>query len=77
MVEFVDLYEWIQTVEPEDLPPPPFELKTGITVIGRERFLRSLQQQCLTPDHPRARIGGLQEDLRSLYKILCNCDRTK
>jgi hypothetical protein len=69
-MDWLDLYEWIQTVSPEDLPPAPIALGPQITVTNTAAWLRSLQQDAkLRGKAPRARYGALQDDLRRAYEL--------
>jgi hypothetical protein len=70
VTEFVNLYDWIQTVTLEDLPPVPFEFGgPWCVVVNAERFLKWMQSQ--GPDSVRARnYGALQNDLRTLKEML-------
>ncbi|MBN1518159.1 hypothetical protein JXA32_16475 [Candidatus Sumerlaeota bacterium] len=67
--DFINLYEWIQTVAVADLPPAPFKLHKGVIVIDAQKFLESLQADA-GPNHPRAAYGALQDDLRELRNLL-------
>lgn len=66
--EFVNLFEWIRIVMPDEFPPPPFEMQPGVKVIETAVWLKALQN-CAYPDHPRARYGALQCDLRNAYRV--------
>jgi hypothetical protein len=69
-MDFVDLYVWIQTVAPEQLPPAPFEAAPGVTVKDPPRWLAALQQDGrLGPNGARARYGAIQADLRRVYEL--------
>ena len=74
MAEFVNLYEWIQTVEPGDFPPAPYPFKPWALIVDWEVFIMGLRQEGTRG--PRARTGALHEDLRRLYR-LWNSGRTK
>ena len=77
-MDFVDLFEWVQALGPEDLPPVPFSLNSVITVTDAAKFLESLKRDVL-PDSPRRRTGVVHEDLRRLYEICAtwNSDPTR
>lgn len=72
--DFVDLFEWIQTVEAREFPPPPIPFRQGHKIINMDIFIQCLRME--KRDGPRARLGSLQEDLRRLYAIW-NSDHTK
>lgn len=74
MGDFVNLYEWIQTVKPDDFPPAPFKFTPWLTILDWDKFLAGLRRS--GRDSSRARTGALQEDLRRLYD-LWNSGRTK
>lgn len=64
----VNLFEWIQTVRPEQLPEAPFSTAPGQTVCDGAGWLRAVQRDAiLGNESPRARWGALQEDLRWIY----------
>ena len=66
-----NLYEWIQTVTPEMMPPAPIMLAPGVTVLNAHTWLRSLQQEALKgPRGPRSLRGALQQDLRMLFGLM-------
>ncbi len=67
MADFPNLYEWIQTVKPEDFPPAPYQLYPGITVVNWDKFIKGIQLD--GPENARALTGALQCDLRELYDI--------
>lgn len=69
MAEFVNLFEWIHTVESGDFPPAPYEIAQGRTIICWDKHLESLCRE--SPTGPMSRTGALQENLRRLY-ILWN-----
>jgi hypothetical protein len=81
VVSSVDFYQWVETMAPGDLPRGPFRFSVGtddrrhecnITITNPAKWLLSLQTDARRGDeHPRARYGALQEDLRRLYE-LCN-----
>lgn len=53
-----------------DLPPAPFDLHAGVTVVNAEKFLRSIKADAiLGPKSPRAVYGALQEDLLRVCEI--------
>ena len=70
MDDFINLYEWILTVKPEDLPPAPIKHGEG-TIINTAVWLETVQFCCRTkgPKSPRATYGALQEDLLFVYDL--------
>ena len=74
MADFVNLFEWIQTVKPEDLPRAPFGFHKERYVVNVEKFLNSIKLEAY-PGSPRAKYGTLQKDLRRLFEI-CNSGPT-
>lgn len=67
MAEFVNLYEWIKTVEPGDFPPVPFKIRPGTAVLDWKKHIENLQPK--GPGDYRSRTGALQAGLRRLYKL--------
>ena len=69
-MDFVNLFEWIQTVRPEALPER-FTVNYG-EVTGRTKWLEALQADATYgPDGPRAKWGAVQADMRRVWE-LCN-----
>lgn len=63
---------WALALQPCDLPEVPFELMQAQIVVGKEKFLESLQRDIKRgPKGPRARFGALQADVKALWEI-CN-----
>ena len=61
----------ILRLTPGDLPPEPFEFRQGETVIDSEEFLTAFQKEIRCgEDHPRARTGVLQDEMRILWRLL-------
>ncbi len=64
--DFVNLFEWVQTVTPEMLPET-IVIRPGETVCTPGVWLDAIQKAALAgPDGPRARYGALQSELRWL-----------
>jgi len=67
---FEDLFAWIQTVTPDQLPDT-IEIDFGVTVIGKALWLSKLQQDSQGRQKAaRARYGSLQRDLRKVYELV-------
>jgi hypothetical protein len=74
MADFVNLYDWLQTVETGDFPPAPFKITPWMLVLDWDKYLHYLSHRGL--QGPRTQTGAWQADLRRLYK-LWNSGRTK
>jgi hypothetical protein len=74
MGDFVNLYDWIQTVSPDDFPPAPHKLSPGITILNWKKQIKYLRKE--TSNSARAMTGALQERLRTLHE-LWNSGRSK
>lgn len=65
------LFEWVQTVTPEQLPEAPFQLCPGVTVLDREGFLNAIKRDALDGNKsPRARYGALQYDCQLIEALV-------
>lgn len=70
-MEFINLYEWCQTVTPDQLPECPFALSSTSTIVDKAVWLHSLQGDARRgPNAARAKWGALQQDLRDLYALV-------
>ena len=69
--EIKALAERILSLTRDDLPPAPFEFRQGETVVDSEKFLTAFQNGIrYGQDHPRARTGVLQDEMRILWMLL-------
>ena len=72
MPDFVNLWDWVQTLTAADLPTAPFSLHPAQVVVEPGKWLRKLQEDALEgPGGPRA-LGSIQKDLRGLHEALNN-----
>ncbi len=66
--EMLTLIRWFLGTRP---PAEPFELSKGITVIRPALWWTALRRDLASgPRGPRARYGGLQQDLRRLAALV-------
>jgi len=69
-MEFLNLYEWVQTVTPDMLPAAPFAASDGVTVLDSGLWLESVQAEARCgPAGPRAKYGAIQADMRRIYEL--------
>lgn len=61
----VNLWEWVQTLRPSDLPAAPFALRQGVTVVDTTKWLASIQQDA----RQRVRYGGIHRKMRTLWEM--------
>ena len=73
-MDWVNLFDWVQTVAPEQLPDPPWELAPCCMVVGNARFLTTLQGEAAhsNPKNPRFKYGRLHDELRATYQAVEN-----
>lgn len=65
-----ELVAWANCLVPDDLPKQ-FQLRQGVEVIDREKFLRWIHADIARgPAGPRGASGALVSDLRHLQRIL-------
>lgn len=65
------LLDWVLQLESGDLPPIPWKLSPGRTVVNNKGFLSSLKNDINQgPKTPRARFNCLQEDVIFLWNIM-------
>lgn len=69
---FPNLFEWIQTLSPDDVCAlDGMTIKPGTIITDPVVFLQALQQDAAqSHTRPRARWGALQEDLRFVFKVI-------
>lgn len=66
-----ELMTWVAALTPDALPPSPFSLRPGSSVINGAAWLAVLQADVARgPDTPRARTGALQADVADLSGLL-------
>lgn len=69
-MDFVDLFAWIQTVTPDQLPDT-IQLESAVTVFDKVKWLSKIQEDSQDREKAaRARYGSLQRDLRLVYELV-------
>jgi hypothetical protein len=66
----INLFDWVEQLTPEELPPVPWLLHPSVRVIDNSRFLFALQQDAKRATSWRARFGVLHNDMRRLHAVL-------
>lgn len=69
----LNLFEWIQTVTPDQLPAGHIQLHPAVMVLDQDkpRWLDTLKQDAAKgPSVARARTGALCEDLRRVHELV-------
>lgn len=63
--------DFVLLLSPDDLPAAPFEFEPGRTIVDREKFLRSIQDDVRMGQHgPRAVAGVLHQDLLAIRSLV-------
>lgn len=70
MLDWVNLWDWVQAVTPEQLPPAPFELHPKCQVVNSDLWLAKLKEDALHKRGPRAKTGAVHADMRRLYELV-------
>lgn len=66
---FEDLFAWIQTVTPDQLPDT-IQLEFAVTVFDKAKWLSKIQEDSQDREKAaRARYGSLQRNLRLVYEL--------
>lgn len=72
-MDFINLWDWVQTLTVDDLPAGTLHPAPQRMVIecDKPRWLSIIQRDAKDgPKGPRGRTGAIQEDLRYLYELV-------
>jgi hypothetical protein len=68
-MDWINLWEWVQDIEPEQLPEVPWEYLPGRVITDNKAFAEYASNVC-RPGDGAERSGRAQEMMRALHRVI-------